>query len=125
MARYYIHVDDDQSTVLRELLEQADDPRTVVYLPGEGPNGAVELPDTLAESYQSSAAAQAKADRDAEVEKYAEADARTRVAPGPDDPTLEDLREPGQKTNVVAGTYEAPAPTAKRASSRKATKTEE
>lgn len=111
MARYYVHVDDDQATVARELLDAADDPRSVVFLPGEGPNGAFDLPDSLADSYVSKAAGKAMEERRTREQELRNADAQFRVAPGPDAPTLEDLREPGQKTNVVAGTYEPPQQT--------------
>jgi hypothetical protein len=99
MARYYIHTDDDTPTVLREMLEAADDPRHVVYLPGEPPNGAVEIPDDLADRFSTKDAAKVKADRDAEVAAYQEADAALRVAPGPDDPTLTDLANEAPKVS--------------------------
>jgi hypothetical protein len=121
MARYYVSKDDDLETVARELLEAADDHRNVVYLPGEGPNGAFDLPDSLAEGYTSKAAAKARAERVEREDAIREADQVVRSTPGPDEPTTEDLREEGQRTNVVRGTYDPPAP-AKRTSRRSPTK---
>lgn len=118
MARYYVHRDDDLETVARELLEAADDHRTVVYLPGEGPNGAFDLPDSLADSYTSKTAAKVRAERAAEEDAIREADQVVRSTPGPDQPTTEDLREEGQRTNVVRGTYDPPEAPQKRTGRR-------
>ena len=118
MAKYYVRADEDLSTVAAELLDAADDKRSVVYIPGDGPKGAFELPDSLAESYASKNAVQVQQDNDAEAERLRAAHFDTHYLPGPDEPTLEDLREEGQKTNAVGGTYEAPKPAVKRASKR-------
>lgn len=114
MARYYVHADDDLATVAAELLEQADDHRTVVYIPGDGPNGAFDLPDSLADSYVSKQAAKVRQENEAKLQALRDADQAVRSTPGPDQPTTEDLREPSQRTNVVSGTYEPPAPVARK-----------
>lgn len=125
MAKYYVHPDEDLSTVAAELLEAADDKRSVVYIPGDGPKGAFELPDSLADAYVSKNAVKAQQEADAHAEKLRAAHFDTHYLPGPDEPTLEDLRESGQKTNVVQGTYQAPEPTTKRTTKRTAKNTEE
>lgn len=62
MAELYFGPDDDQSAVIRELLDLADDPRDVNYQVGYG-KPHVLLPDELAEKYHATQAPAKRAPR--------------------------------------------------------------
>lgn len=104
MARYYVGKDETAADVAADLIGQADDPRTVVYI-HDGERGAFEIPDELADAYMTADARKAREERAAERAQAEEDALAAYRTPGPHDPTAADLA--GADGNATLGTYEA------------------
>jgi len=74
VATYYPTADENLEEVVRSLLELADDPNDVVYLPGVGEQGAVQAPDQVIEQF-----AKVKTEHEAEAAKSTRKSSRSKA----------------------------------------------
>lgn len=109
MARIYPSSRDDLETVAKQLLDQVGqgNQRRIVYDPSDGPLGVFLVEDDVAEGYDASGARTRGEEVEQEREQLRQADVAVRIAPQPHEPTAEDDKAEGYKTNAVRGTYDA------------------